>query len=229
MIILSTILVFLLTISIIVIFHEYGHYIAARMCGIKVLQFSVGFGKKIASFKFRNSETEFKICALPLGGYVKMLDENEGKVSESDKKFAFNNQPLFKRAFVVANGPIFNFILAFFFYFLILYIGSPGLKPVVYDVVENSIVEGVGLQANDEIVSINNSKTMSWSSVIREIINNIADNKNIEIQIKRNFQKQSLDPIQSSSKFLNSQNILNDFGIYPVSVSYTHLTLPTSG
>ena len=68
MIILSTILVFLLTISIIVIFHEYGHYIAARMCGIKVLQFSVGFGKKIASFKFRNSETEFKICALPLGG-----------------------------------------------------------------------------------------------------------------------------------------------------------------
>ena len=217
MIILSTILVFLLTISIIVIFHEYGHYIAARMCGIKVLQFSVGFGKKIASFKFRNSETEFKICALPLGGYVKMLDENEGKVSESDKKFAFNNQPLFKRAFVVANGPIFNFILAFFFYFLILYIGSPGLKPVVYDVVENSIVEDIGLQANDEIISINDSKTLSWSSVIREIINNIADNKNIEIQIKRNFQEQSLDPIQSSSKFLNSQNILNDFGIYPVS------------
>ena len=173
MIILSTILVFLLTISIIVIFHEYGHYIAARMCGIKVLQFSVGFGKKIASFKFRNSETEFKICALPLGGYVKMLDENEGKVSESDKKFAFNNQPLFKRAFVVANGPIFNFILAFFFYFLILYIGSPGLKPVVYDVVENSIVEGVGLQANDEIVSINNSKTMSWSSVIRQMVGKI--------------------------------------------------------
>ena len=80
--------------------------------------------KKIASFKFRNSETEFKICALPLGGYVKMLDENEGKVSESDKKFAFNNQPLFKRAFVVANGPIFNFILAFFSIFL-FYILAP--------------------------------------------------------------------------------------------------------
>ena len=158
MIIFSTILVFLLTISIIVIFHEYGHYIAARMCGIKVLQFSVGFGKKIASFKFKNSETEFKICALPLGGYVKMLDENEGKVSEPDKKFAFNNQPLYKRAFVVANGPAFNFILAIFFYFIILYIGTPGLKPVVYDVVENSIVEDIGLQANDEIISINNSK-----------------------------------------------------------------------
>ena len=101
--------------------------------------------KKIASFKFRNSETEFKICALPLGGYVKMLDENEGIVSESDKKFAFNNQPLYKEL-IVANGPIFNFILAIFFYFLILYIGSPGLKPVVYDVVENSIVEDIGLK-----------------------------------------------------------------------------------
>ena len=76
-------------------------------------------------------------------------------------------------------------IVPFQFYFLILYIGSPGLKPVVYDVVENSIVEDIGLQANDEIISINNSTTLSWSSVVREIINNIAGNKNIEIQIKR--------------------------------------------
>ena len=130
---------FLVVLTPLVFIHEFGHYIAAKKNGVIVEQFSVGFGKKIASFKFKNSETEFKICALPLGGYVKMLDENEGKVSESEKKFAFNNQPLFKRAFVVANGPIFNFILAFFFYFLILYIGSPGLKPVVYDVVENII------------------------------------------------------------------------------------------
>ena len=94
-----TILIFILTISIIVTFHEYGHYIAARMCGVKVLQFSVGFGKKIFGRKFGKDNTEYKICALPLGGYVKMLDEREGKVDNFEKSRAFNNQSLFKRSF----------------------------------------------------------------------------------------------------------------------------------
>ena len=91
-----TILIFILTISIIVTFHEYGHYIAARMCGVKVLQFSVGFGKKIFGRKFGKDNTEYKICALPLGGYVKMLDEREGKVDNFEKSRAFNNQAYLK-------------------------------------------------------------------------------------------------------------------------------------
>ena len=115
-----TILIFILTISIIVTFHEYGHYIAARMCGVKVLQFSVGFGKKIFGRKFGKDNTEYKICALPLGGYVKMLDEREGKVDNFEKSRAFNNQSLFKRSFIVFAGPLFNFILAAFFISLFL-------------------------------------------------------------------------------------------------------------
>ena len=96
-----TILIFVLTISIIVTFHEYGHYLAARLCGVKVLEFSVGFGNKLFGKKLGRDKTEYKICALPLGGYVKMLDEREGNVSESEKNRAFNNQSLLKRFFIV--------------------------------------------------------------------------------------------------------------------------------
>ena len=114
------ILIFILTISIIVTFHEYGHYIAARLCGVKVLEFSVGFGKKILGKKLGKDQTEYKVCSLPLGGYVKMLDEREGKVDNHEKNRAFNNQSLLKRSFIVFSGPLFNFILAILFYFLIL-------------------------------------------------------------------------------------------------------------
>ena len=114
-----TILIFILTISIIVTFHEFGHYIAARLCGVKVLEFSVGFGKRLFGKKAGKDMTDYKICALPLGGYVKMLDEREGKVENFEKHRSFNNQSLLKRSIIVFSGPLFNFILAVFFYFLI--------------------------------------------------------------------------------------------------------------
>ena len=111
----NTILIFLLTISIIVTFHEFGHYIAARLCGVKVLEFSVGFGKRLFGKKIGYDKTDYKICALPLGGYVKMLDEREGSVPEHEKNKAFNNQSLLKKTIIVSAGPLFNFILAVFF------------------------------------------------------------------------------------------------------------------
>ena len=105
-----TILVFIITISIIVVFHEYGHYIAARFCGVKVLEFSVGFGKRLFGKKFGKDKTDYKVCVLPLGGYVRMLDEREGKVKDFEKNRAFNNQNLLKRTIIVFSGPLFNFI-----------------------------------------------------------------------------------------------------------------------
>ena len=129
--IISTTFIFILTVSIIVTFHEFGHYIAARLCGVKVLEFSVGFGKRLFGKRFGKDKTDYKVSALPLGGYVRMLDEREGNVIDVEKERAFNNQSLLKRTFIVFAGPLFNFILAIFFYFLIFSGGYTGFKPEV--------------------------------------------------------------------------------------------------
>ena len=106
----------IVAISLLVAIHEYGHYIVARMCGIKVLRFSVGFGKPLWSRRAGADNTEYCISALPLGGYVKMLDEREGEVSEADRGRSFNAQPVWQRIAVLLAGPFFNFFFAIFAY-----------------------------------------------------------------------------------------------------------------
>ena len=99
---------FILALGILVTVHEFGHFWVARKCGVKVLRFSVGFGKPLIKFKRKNDETEYVIASIPLGGYVKMLDEREGNVEESEKKLAFNNKPLLSRFLIVLAGPVFK-------------------------------------------------------------------------------------------------------------------------
>ena len=113
MTILIAILAFLLTVGLLITFHEFGHFWVARKLGVKVLRFSVGFGKPIWQRTSANG-TQYCIAAIPLGGYVKMLDESEGNVPESDLPYAFNQQPVSKRIAIVLAGPVFNFIFAIF-------------------------------------------------------------------------------------------------------------------
>ena len=107
-----TVLAFVVAIGLLVAIHEYGHFQVARWCGVKVLRFAVGFGKPLLSWKGKNQETEFALCMLPLGGYVKMLDEREGPVDPAERHLAFNTQPVWKRFAIVAAGPIANLLLA---------------------------------------------------------------------------------------------------------------------
>ena len=136
--ILISLLAFLVAIGVLVTVHEFGHFIVARRLGIKVLRFSVGFGKPLYTWHRRGDDTEYVVAALPLGGYVKMADEREGQVAEADLPRAFNRQPIYKRLLVVLAGPGFNLVFAVLAYWVIYMAGVQGIKPVVGDITPGS-------------------------------------------------------------------------------------------
>ncbi len=150
----TTILAFLVAIFILVVVHEYGHYKMALLCGVKVERFSVGFGPVLFRWKPKNSETEYVLSALPLGGYVKMADEREGEVSEADLPRAFNRQSLKKKAAIVAAGPICNLILAVILYSIVGWIGQTELQAIIATPAPNSVVEQAGFTTKDKIVGV---------------------------------------------------------------------------
>ena len=117
--ILQSIIAFIVALGLLITFHEFGHYWVARKCDVKILRFSIGFGKPIWKKISGDDKTEFVIASIPLGGYVKMLDEREGKVADAEKDRAFNNKKLSQRFLIVLAGPVFNFIFAVFAYWLV--------------------------------------------------------------------------------------------------------------
>lgn len=152
---------FILALGILVAVHEFGHFWVARKLGIKVLKFSVGFGKAIWS-RTANDGTVYALGALPLGGYVKMLDENEGDVAEEDLPRAFNRQPLWKRSLVVLAGPMFNFLFAIAAYSLVFAGGVEGITPVVGKVIAGSVAEADGFRDGDVLLSVDGRKLNTW-------------------------------------------------------------------
>lgn len=164
--ILITILTFIFTLGILITFHEWGHFFAARKCGVKVLRFSVGFGKPIWRHIAKDG-TEYCIGCLPLGGYVKMLDERESEVAPQDLAFAFNRQSVGKRIAIVAAGPIANFIFAILALAAVYTIGTRDFAPMIDKITQNSIAQQIGLQVQDEIVAINDKPTQNAQMVRR--------------------------------------------------------------
>ena len=124
-------LAFLAALGLLISIHEYGHFWVARRVGIKVLRFSIGFGKALVSHTGRVDKTEYVLAAIPLGGYVKMLDEREGSVPDAERHRAFNQQPLWARSAVVIAGPLANFLLAIVAYWIVMMIGISGIAPLV--------------------------------------------------------------------------------------------------
>ena len=147
-----TILAFLVTIGILVVIHEYGHYRAAVACDVKVLRFSVGFGRVLWSRT--RGETEFVLSALPLGGYVKMLDEREGRVPAEERSRAFNNKPLRQRAFIVAAGPLANLVLAVLLYACVNWAGVQEVRPWIAQPKAQSLADQAGLKSRDEVIGL---------------------------------------------------------------------------
>lgn len=147
-----TVLAFLVTIGVLVVIHEWGHYRAAVACDVKVLRFSVGFGRVLWS---RNrGETEFVVSALPLGGYVKMLDEREGRVDVAERHRAFNRKPLRQRAFIVAAGPLANLVLAVLLYACVNWAGVEEIRPWLAEPRSASLAAQAGLRSRDEVVAV---------------------------------------------------------------------------
>ncbi|MAA64469.1 MAG: RIP metalloprotease RseP [Alteromonadaceae bacterium] len=157
-------LALIVTLGILVTIHEYGHFWVARKCGVRVLRFSVGFGKPMFSWYDRKG-TEFAIAAIPLGGYVKMLDEREGPVPEDQLSEAFTQKSPGKRIAIAAAGPAANFIFAIFAYWVLSVVGFSTLAPVVGDIESDSIAERMGLESGMEILAIDGEKVTDWRDI----------------------------------------------------------------
>ena len=153
---------FVVALGILITVHEFGHFWVARRLGVKVLRFSVGFGKPLWSRRVGKDGMELAIGAFPLGGYVKMLDENEGEVPEAQAHRAFNRQKVWKRMAIVVAGPLFNFLFAILAYWAIYMVGVDGIQPVVGKVAEGSIAEQSGFRAGDTVLSIDGKEVQSW-------------------------------------------------------------------
>lgn len=184
--VLHNILFFILAIGILVAFHEFGHYWVARLLKVKVIRFSIGFGKPLLSWKKQRGDDliEFVISAIPLGGYVKMLDEREGEVDPALRHRAFNTQPVATRFAIVAAGPIFNFILAALFYFVFFINGEEGIKPVISAPIIDSPAAIAGFVNEDEILAVGSTQVNTWQSFRIALIDQGIDGGVLPVKVK---------------------------------------------
>ncbi len=182
--ILVSLLAFLVAISILIAVHEFGHFWVARRIGVKVLRYSIGFGKPLWRRTLRRDDTEFVIAALPLGGYVKMLDEREGPVPPEERHRAFNRQTLWRRFAIVFAGPAFNFLFAILAYWLMFVVGVSGVKPVIGAVTPASPAALAGLQPDEEIVAVAGRPTPVWDVVIQELVSGIVDGRRLPMTVR---------------------------------------------
>ncbi len=157
-----SVLAFIVAIGVLVTIHEFGHFWVARKMGVKVLRFSVGFGKPLWMRRAGPDQTEYVIASIPFGGYVKMLDEREGEVEPQDLERAFNRKSVWRRIAIVAAGPAFNFLFAILAYYLMFVVGVGGIKPLIGDVSNPGPAYTAGVQQRDLILSVNGIDTPSW-------------------------------------------------------------------
>jgi len=212
---LQTLLIALATFGIVVTVHEYGHFVVARRCGVKVLRFSVGFGRPLLSWRGRDG-TEYVVAVLPLGGYVRMADEREGDLDEADLPRAFNRQPVRSRMAIAAAGPLANFLLAVLVLWGLFFRGEAGLVPLV-DVVEpDSLADTAGLESGYEIVAIDGRATPTVSAVNFALLERLGDSGELSVSVKwpeSDAVRQSSVEIVQWLKGQEQPNLLEAFGV----------------
>ncbi len=180
--IIESILALVVTLGILVTLHEYGHFWVARRCGVKVLRFSVGFGKPLFSWYDRRG-TEYAIAAIPLGGYVKMLDEREGPVPEELRDQAFTSKPPSQRIAIAAAGPLANFVFAIFAYWVLSVAGVTSLAPVIGEVADGSVAARIGLHEGMEIQAIDGQRVTSWRDANMRLLERAGEHGTITMEV----------------------------------------------
>lgn len=210
----------IVSLGILVTFHEFGHYWVARRCGVKVLRFSVGFGNALWSRTARDG-TEYRLAAIPLGGYVKMLDEREGDVAPHERERAFNRKSVWRRIAIVAAGPLANLLLAFGLLWAMLVIGRPDYAPVVGSA--SGIAAQAGLQSGDRILAVGERETPTWSELGMALSVAALDRQPVPLRIQREdggTATRSL-PLQKLPAQADELRALGEIGLVP-----RHLLLP---
>jgi len=188
---LHTVFFFIIAVGILISFHEYGHFWVARKTGVKVLRFSVGFGKVLWSRQKSPEDTEYVISAIPLGGYVKMVDEREGEVKPEDLPYAFNRQSLPVRTAIVAAGPLFNLMLAIILLWFVYIFGETGLRPVLGEIKYGTLAAQAGFAEGDEMLAVNDKAVKTWAEAMGALMTDALDGKQeIEIKVKNSADEQ---------------------------------------
>jgi regulator of sigma E protease len=184
MTVLQAALAFLVALGPLIVVHELGHYAVARWCGVKVLRFSVGFGRALFTRRLGRDRTEWVVAALPLGGYVKMVDEREGEVAPADLPRAFNRQSVWKRIAIVVAGPLANFLLAIALYWWLFMTGVPEAKPILAAPEAGTVAAQAGLRAGDVVRAINDEPVSGWQDVRWRILQLALDRRHARLEVE---------------------------------------------
>ena len=219
---LTYILAFIIAVSVIVTVHEFGHYWVAKKLGVKVLRFSVGFGKPLFKKIAGCDNTEYVIASIPLGGYVKMLDEREGEVHENDVHRAFNRQSVWKRFAIVSAGPIFNFIFAVFAYWVTFMVGVDGVKPTVGEVQADSIANRAEIVASDRFVMVEKVPVQTWQQTTIQLLDKALKNGMVNATVRDENSNEKIVTLDltDTKQLLSEGNLLEKMGITPWRYQY---------
>jgi regulator of sigma E protease len=183
MTLLHTVVAFLIALGVLIVVHEYGHYLVARLCGVKVLRFSVGFGRPLASWRRGRDQTEWVIAAVPFGGYVKMLDEREGPVPPGELARAFNRQGVGKRLLIVIAGPLFNFLFAIAVYAGLHMVGMPEARPVVAEPPPATLARAAGFRGGDLVRSVDGQAIATWQELRWRVLQGALQRQRLSVEV----------------------------------------------
>jgi regulator of sigma E protease len=206
---------FLVALAVLIVIHEYGHFWVARRCGVKVLRFSVGFGKPLWRYVDK-AGTEFVLAPFPLGGYVKMLDEREAEVAEQDIDRAFNRQSLAKRSAIVVAGPVANLLFAILAYWLLFVTGIPGIKPIIEQVETDSIAWQSGLIAGDEITQVDERATPTWNSVFKALLLHVEQGSTATVDVLSGGTVKTVTLTVPQLELSKAGQLLTQLGVTPL-------------
>src|SRR5699024_96088 len=202
------------TLGVLVTFHEFGHFWVARRCGVKVLRFSIGFGRPLWSRTARDG-TEYWIAAIPLGGYVKMLDAREGEVPDDQRDMEFTGKPIWQRIAIVAAGPAFNLIFAVLAFWVMFMVGRPGMVPVVASPAPQTLAAEAGFRSGDTIKSIGGHEVATWDGVPNTLGSEMLDHQAVPVDVQRanGSQAQLQLPLQNLPADVDFSNAFGKIGL----------------
>lgn len=205
--------------AILVAVHEFGHFWVARLLGIKVLKFSIGFGRALFTWNRKDDPTEYVIGLVPLGGYVKMLDEREGTVAAEERAYAFNRKPLSVRSAVVFAGPAFNFLFAVAAIWLVFVVGSADIEPVVGEVSESSFAQEAGFLPGDELVSVDGKPVRTWGQHQFYMLHQAMKGNTVQVvvdNLEHGGRDLELDFSRIDQTRISGQAVTSMIGLWPV-------------
>ncbi|HEU0305911.1 MAG TPA: RIP metalloprotease RseP [Lysobacter sp.] len=183
MTLLHTVVAFIIALGVLIVVHEYGHYLVARWCGVKVLRFSVGFGRPLALWRKGRDQTEWVIAAIPFGGYVKMLDEREAPVPPEERGRAFNRQSVGKRLLIVVAGPLFNFLFAIAVYAGLYMAGMPEARPVLAEPPAATLARAAGFRGGDLVRAVDGQAIATWQELRWRVLQGALQRKRLSVEV----------------------------------------------